>query len=126
MSGKLRAAELGWVRHARASVRETEQLLISPSASTIEDVASRLETASGCLEALRDSLRSHGGRPAPAELAAEVSELRDQIARASALLEAAARYHFGWARLLYAAACGYTARGEPAAPGPVRRLSMEG
>ena len=126
MSAKLPAAELGWVRHARASLRESQRLLTSPSAATIEDVASHIEAASGCLEALRDSLRSVGARPAPAQLAAEVSELRDQIARASTLLEAAARFHFGWTRLLYAAACGYTARGEPAAPGPVRRLSMEG
>lgn len=120
------AGELGWARQAQASVREAGRLLASPSARRIEEAAAHVQAASRCLEALQGSLGSRGPGPAPAELAAELVELRRQVARASALLEGAARFHFGWARLLYARACGYTVSGEPAAPGPVRRLSIEG
>jgi hypothetical protein len=119
-------AELGWVRQAQASVREARRLLAAGSAKTLEEAAPHIQVASRCLEMLEGALRSRGARPVASELAAELGDVRKEVARATALLEGAARFHFGWARLLYAAACGYTACGQPAAPGPVRRLLIEG
>lgn len=119
------AVELTCARDARTSVREARRLLASPSAATTRESALHVETAISCLEALQSSLRARGGAT-PAGLAAELDELRKEIFHTTALLERAAAFYFSWARLLYAAACGYTANGEPAAPGPVSKLSVEG
>ncbi len=118
------AVELDWIRQAQSSVKEAQRLLLSPNARSVQQSAPQIERAVQCVEALRNSLAS---TPRPSrELARELALLRREIARASSLLDNAAALYFGWARLLYATACGYDARGEPAAPGPVRRLSFEG
>lgn len=119
------ATELVCARHAKTSVREARRLLACPTAATTEASAQHVEAAITCLETLRTSLRSRGGAT-PTGLAAELGELQKEIFHTTALLERAAAFYFSWARLLYATACGYTAEGEPALPGPVRRLSLEG
>jgi hypothetical protein len=119
------AAELACARHAQTSVREAGRLLANPTAAATQQSAAHVEAAIRCLETLQSSLCARGGA-ASAGLAAELDELRKEIFHTTALLERAAAFYFSWARLLYAAACGYTAKGEPAAPGPVRRLSVEG
>jgi hypothetical protein len=124
-SRKPAAAELTCARHAQSNVREARRLLACPTAATAEESAQHVEAAITCLETLRTSLRSRGAAT-PAGLAAELDALQKEIFHTTALLERAAAFYFSWARLLYAAACGYTAAGEPASPGPVRRLSVEG
>jgi hypothetical protein len=125
MSATSRDAELVWIRLAQNSVREARRLLACPSAQTVEESAPYVQTAIGCLETFEKSFRSRNGSR-DAELAAEARVLRTETAQAIVLLERAATFYLGWARLLYAAACGYTARGEPATPGVVRKLSVEG
>jgi hypothetical protein len=123
MAHETESAELEWVRQAQSSVKEAERLLLSPNVHSMEECAPRLESAIECVRALESSLR---GRKKPnRELAAALGALRAEIARANALLERAGAFYAGWARLLYAAACGYNARGEPASP-TVRRFSVEG
>jgi hypothetical protein len=117
-------AELGWLKRARESLGEAQRLLLRPTARTVEDSNLHLQAAVCCLEALTHSRRP-GAKPAQ-EVAAEARELRKDIGRTAALLEGAAAFYFGWARVLYAATCGYTAQGEAATPPPGRTLSVEG
>ena len=112
------AGELGRVRQAQANVREARRLLRSPSVGTVEESIPHVQAAVHCLEDLHHSLRSRAGRAAPTKLAAELTELRKEVSHTSALLERATACYLGWGRLLYVAACGYPANGQPAAPGP--------
>jgi hypothetical protein len=118
-------AELGLVRQAQVRLREARALLGRPSVRRIEETGARIQAALGCLLTLRNALRSAGPPPEPAELVAALSELRTEILSANVLLEGAARFYLGWARLFYAAACGYTPQGEPATLVPAGRLSVE-
>lgn len=116
MSRGMACGELGPVGLARASLRDARRLLLRPTVSSLEESAARLGAAV-------DALREY--RPGPGA-DAELAELRKEVSVAAALVEGAAAFYSGWARVLFTAACGYTARGEPAAPGPVRRISVEG
>ncbi len=104
------------VSRALADVREARRLLTRPTADSLGQCAARMESA---LERLR------GFQPVPGA-ATELAALRKEVALAAALIEGAAAFYVGWGRLLFSAACGYTARGEPASPGPLRRVSVEG
>jgi hypothetical protein len=99
------------VQRARASLGEARRLLLRPTAGAIEESAAHIKAA---VDALR-------GVPA-----SETAALRKEAAIVTALFEGAAAFYFGWARVLFTAACGYTASGEPAPPGPLRRVSVEG
>ena len=115
------------VQQARASVREVPQLLIFPTPETLTGSLPPLERAIGCLETLEQSLRS--GRLAGTdreELRSALEGLRQEVRPVRALLDNAAGLYSGWAGWLYGAACGYTARGEPAAPYQLQRVSVEG
>jgi hypothetical protein len=118
-------AELGLVRQAQVRVREARTLLAQPSVRGIEETGAPIQAALGCLLTLRNSLRLAGAPPEPGELVAALGELRREILSANVLLEGAARFYLGWARLFYAAACGYTPKGEPATLVPAGRLSVE-
>ncbi len=124
MAPDSKRAEVEWVRQARTSVREARRLLAKPNARTVEESSTHIRKALDSIEALQEAVRAQR-KPAP-EVVSALAELRKDVTRTSALLEHAAGFYLGWARLLYAAACGYTSRGEPAAPGPVRRVSVEG
>lgn len=108
------------VSRARASVRQARQLLARPTAKSVEESAACIDSAVQSFQRFRRDFRRD-----PA-VAAEVRALSKELALAAALLEGAASFYLGWARLLYTAAGGYTARGEPASPGPVQRVSVEG
>jgi hypothetical protein len=118
-------AELGLVRQAQLRVHEARTLLARPSVRGIEQTGPPIQAALGCLLTLRNSLRSDGAPLQPGELVAALGELRSEILRANLLLEGAARFYLGWARLFYAAACGYTPQGEPATLVPAGRLSVD-
>ena len=124
MAPDSKPAKMDRVRQAQTSVREARRLLGAPNAGTVEESAAHLRTAVDSLQALQDAVRVER-KPSP-ELVAALTELRKDITRTSTLLDHAAGFYLGWARLLYAAACGYTSQGEPASPGPVRRVSVEG
>ncbi len=124
MAPDLKPAELEWVRQAQSSVREARRLLAKPNARTVEESSTHIRKALDSIEALQEAVHAQR-KPAP-QLVSALTDLRKDVARTSKLLEHAAGFYLGWARLLYAAACGYTSRGEPAAPGPVRRVSFEG
>ncbi|MGE5569395.1 MAG: hypothetical protein ACM3S5_10205 [Rhodospirillales bacterium] len=108
--------EIGPVGLARASVKDARRLLLRPTASSLEESAARLGAAIGALREYR---------PGPGD-EAELAELQKEVSLAAALAEGAAAFYSGLARVLFTAACGYTSRGEPAAPGPLRRISVEG
>ncbi|MGO9093632.1 MAG: hypothetical protein ACLQGV_00265 [Bryobacteraceae bacterium] len=118
-------AELGLVRQAQVRVREARCLLERPSVRGMEETGAPIQAALGCLLRLRNGLRSAGAGPERGELVTALGELRREILSANVLLEGAARFYLGWARLFYAAACGYTPKGEPATLVPAGRLSVE-
>jgi hypothetical protein len=104
------------VSRALAGVREARRLLLCPTAGSLQECAAHIESA---VQSVREF------KPVPGA-AAELADLRKEAALATALLEGAAAFQLGWARLLFTAACGYTARGEPAPPGPLRTVSVKG
>ncbi len=112
------------VADARRNVGRVRQLLARPTSASVADSAVLLEDTANRLRDLEWGLRRSGGGRQP-ELARELGELRRELAQASEMLENAAALYMGWAQLLFAAAGGYTARGEPAAPATARRLSVE-
>jgi hypothetical protein len=113
------------VAEARRDVAQVRRVLARPTRAAVADSAVLLENAANRLRDLEQGLRRGGGGNHRG-LALELGELRRELAQASEMLESAAALYMGWARLLFAAAAGYTARGEPAAPAAPRRLSVEG
>jgi hypothetical protein len=112
------------VAGARREVSEVRRLLERPTSAAVAQGAVHLEDAANGLRDLEQRLR-RGGTGRRPSLARELNELRREVGRASEMLENAAALYMGWARLLFAAAGGYTPRGEPAAPAAPRSLSME-
>lgn len=114
---------------AQAGVAEAQRALLAPSAEGMECAWAPLERAAGALTRLIECLKAPQSRspetPRP-ELCLQLEKLRREVVRLGALLEGAAALRLGWARKLYAAACGYTPQGEPALPQLARTLSLEG
>jgi len=77
------------------------------------------------MQCLKAGVGQPGGGSAK-EVRGQVEGLSRETVRLRTLLEGAAALRLGWARRLYAAACGYTAQGEPALPRVARTLSLEG
>lgn len=109
------------------AILETQRRLLKPTAEAIEQAGRVLERAISELEALGRGLRS-------GEAVAEIDRrdvrngleaLRGEMERLRALLEGAASLRLGWARVLYTAACGYTAQGQPRTPEVAGRVSIE-
>lgn len=112
------------VADARRSLQEARRLLARPASGAVSASAVHLENAANRLRDLERRLR-RGGGGRQADLARELDGLRRDVARASEMLENAAALYMGWARLLFAAAGGYTASGEPARPASPARISVE-
>ena len=124
-------AASGWgqaIGEAQAAVVEAQQELLSPTAEALERTWGPLERAQDALARLLECLKAldlpsrAAARP---ELERQMKEFSREVTRLRALLEGAAALRLGWARKLYAAACGYTGQGEPALPTVARRLSLE-
>jgi ferric-dicitrate binding protein FerR (iron transport regulator) len=113
--------EIERAKQARRSLEVVCRKLQRPTVDSLDTSAQDLNAALRYLEELEASLRSAGPAPvrSPA-LAAEMSAIRREIAKASALLSAAGRFFAGWARLMGGpeeeGAATYTSRGTP---GPV-------
>jgi hypothetical protein len=118
------ANQLEWVRQARASVREAQVELLTPTPEALDRCGPPLQRATRSLEALAQALKSgaQGGHP---DLRSALNELSKEVVRVATLLENAAGFYLGWARWLFAATCGYTAQGEPGAPEGKSSLSVE-
>jgi len=119
------------IREAQADVAEAQAQLRRPTAEAVESTRPGLERATGALERLVKCLKAGDPQGAGAggnrqELRSGMETLRREVARTRVLLEGAAALRLGWAGRLYAAACGYTAQGEPAMPEVARRVSVEG
>ena len=70
------------------------------------------------MEAARTALAAAVSSAPPAAMARELSRVR-------ALLEGAAEFYSGWARVLMANACGYTAGGGPATLSPSGTVAVQ-
>ncbi len=125
MSGGPVATELELIRQAQSDVEQARRLLARPTARSVEESVPYLAAAIRGLEGVQASSQAVTGVRGR-EIATQLVRLRDQIGGTRILLERAASFYFGWGRLLYAAACGYTPDGQPASPAPARRMSVEG
>lgn len=117
------------IGEAQAGVAEAQSALLAPTAEGMERAWAPLERASGALTRLIECVKAEGAHTAEGprrELRGQVEKLGREVVRLRALLEGAATLRLGWARKLYAAACGYTAQGEAALPELARRVSLEG
>jgi HAMP domain-containing protein len=108
-------------------ILEAQKHLLKPTAGAVEQAGSALERAIDELETLGRRLRS--GEPVAEldqrEIRHGLGALKGEARRLRALLEGAASLRLGWARVLYTAACGYTAQGQPRTPDVARRVSLE-
>ena len=95
-----------------------ESLLNAASPGEIEGSLSELE-------ALGQSLRLLELPPTP-EVAAELAALQGDLKRAGQLVQSGLALQLGWARVLGAAAGGYTASGDAAPLSPPVQHSLQG
>lgn len=83
-----------------------------------------LSEAAGCLSAIEHQLRA---QPAVSiDRVRELRSLKSELRAVRNLIEHGAAFHRGWARLLGAAAAGYTSLGEAAPLAARGSLAMEG
>ncbi len=118
------ATELDWIQQAQADLGRAMPLLLNPTVQNLNQSTPLLEAAVCCMEKVEHSIRNSDGSRSPA-VGEALSKLKREIHRVKALLEHTAIFYGGWARMLYVAACGYTAAGEAAQPQPVGRVSVE-
>ena len=100
--------------------------LLSPAQSPgdLMDCVPGLSTAAGCLSAIEHQLQA---RPAVSiDRVRELRSLQAELRAVQKLIEHGAAFHRGWARLLGAAAAGYTSSGEAAPLAARGSLAMEG
>jgi hypothetical protein len=115
------------IRNARTRVLRLREALLSPDPAEI----------GLCLEGLQEAVRDlqgleaewqvlPAGEPAAEQARLELEALRRDLCAATRLIECGAAFHLGWARLLGAAAAGYTAQGSPGELTPARSVSLQG
>ena len=86
---------------------------------------SEIEASLAELEGVTQRLRLFDPAPSP-EVAAELGALQADLRRAATLVQSGLALQHSWARVLGAAAGGYTADGEAAPLGAPRQLSVQG
>lgn len=115
---------LAQVNHARECIAALREALMKSSPDELMACLPGLSDAAGRLSAVEREVRSSS--PAADELTRALKGLKSDLSAANKLIEHGAGFYRGWARLLGAAAAGYTPSGE-AAPLTVRgSLAMEG
>ena len=105
---------------AEAGLARAEQWLMAPDAQACEAAVAELEAVEG---ALRAALSSSTHAWPDGGLAHSLST---RLRRVSLLLDNAAAFRLGWARVLGAMAGGYTERGEPRPLQPPTSIELEG
>jgi hypothetical protein len=114
-----RAAER--LAQARSEVEQVRRLLLDPTPAAVAQCAGHLAEAAGALGALqRDLPEGQTWRLKP-----DLRSLRRELDRAGKLLEGAAAWQAGWARIV-ASAGGYTQSGELPELTAQGRLSVQG
>ncbi|MDE3167399.1 MAG: hypothetical protein KGN36_16470 [Acidobacteriota bacterium] len=115
------AAVIGQLASARLQLESACDLLLSPSAATLDRCAALMASAGETMAGLSPALARARGDASALE---EAWRLRRTFQRASSLLGHAALFHQNWTAIRGAMTGGYTPDGEPA---PVRhpgRLSL--
>jgi hypothetical protein len=112
------------IAEARELLARMRAALLTPTPEAIDGELPALKQALQCLQELQPEA---GLQTEPeAGLRIELEMLHAEVRRVAGLIEGGAALQAGWAKVLAAAAGGYTAGGE-AAPLTVRgRLSLEG
>ncbi len=118
------------IRRARSHVAALRNALLSPAQSPGElmGCVPGLSQAAGCLSAIEHRLQA---QPAMSKVVSighvrELRSLQSDLRSVQELIEHGAAFHRGWARLLGAAAVGYTSSGEAAPLAARGSLAMEG
>lgn len=96
--------------------------LIAPTPESIEQCLPGLAEATDLLTRVQRELAAGG----PRDIVLELHALRREISGLKRLIARGAIFYRGWARLLGAAAGGYTPNGEPAAMAPAGSISIRG
>lgn len=118
--------EVRWLRAAEQLDRARRSLL-EPTPEKLAAVERALEAACAEMERLRDSVAE--APPWDAErdgLRQALRQWRRSTALLAALLDSAARFHLGWARMLAVTLGGYDASGQPAPLPRASTVSLEG
>jgi hypothetical protein len=113
-----------WLETVHAAVQEANRLLMDSKPEALEGSAAALQRARRGLRRAVDCYNL-SNPPAKAGMRAELEELRKGLRGHHLLLEHAAAFYDGWARLRNSLTGGYTAQGEPAPVEPGRRLLIE-
>jgi len=96
--------------------------LIAPTPESIEECLPGLAEAADLLGRVQQELAEGG----PRDIVLEIHALRREIAGLKRLIGGGAAFYRGWARLLGAAAGGYTPSGEAAPVVPAQSISIRG
>jgi hypothetical protein len=107
---------------ARERIARMRAALVAPTPESINECLPGLAEAADLLGRVEREL-AHGG---PRDIVMEMHELRREIGALKRLVARGAAFYKGWARLLGAAAGGYTANGEAAAFVPSGSISIRG
>jgi hypothetical protein len=108
---------------ARSEVNRACNLLIAPTPEALHSCQDALERAVSELTEFRSGCRQV---PAGSGARSMACALRDEILRASRLLQSLAVFYRGWERILGAMSGGYTSAGDPAPVARVGRLCCRG
>jgi hypothetical protein len=125
MPSKLNPIAAG-IRDARSHIAALRAALLSPALSPDELLACvpGLSDAAARLSSVEQLLRAEPATPIDA--ARDLKLLRSELKAAASLIEHGAEFHRGWARLLGAAAAGYTASGDAAPLAVHGSLAIDG
>ena len=115
------------VRGARRKLRQVRQILMTPSPEQLGECGPVLEEAADLLGSLLEGGMSgtRGSLLVPL-LREELQVLRRELTVVTALMQQAAGYYLGWAKMLGAAIGGYTNHGDVPPLVVESRLSVEG
>ncbi len=113
-----------WLQRAESELGAAHRQLMTPTPEGLEAVCQALESAGAAMASVRTTLAEQ-----PAQTLAlreALLKLQSQARLLAALLDHAAQFHLGWARLLAASVAGYTESGQPAPLAPPPTISLRG
>ena len=112
------------LQEVRAKISALREALLQPSPDGLIESIPGLSQAAEFMAIIERQVRV---QPAVSiDLVRELKSLKMELCSAAQLIQHGFELHRGWARLLGAAASGYTAAGEAAQLNPPRSLALEG
>jgi hypothetical protein len=108
---------------SRTAVEQVCHLLLTPSAEVLDRCSGILSGVVVNMSAGGEPVKSRQADPA---ILSELRELQLSVSLAGHLLEGAASFHAGWARILRSMVLEYTPRGDTGSLGGSSRLAVEG